>query len=127
MHERVLGDNYTFNNNYQGNTNYNNDTNASYNYSNYSHDNYRTFQNFIKVVNSQEDYNKEGRTNAIPIITYHNIVNGSASYQKLKLPITTDVGLFEQEMKYLHFNDFRVISSKDIGYDQNTKYLYIKN
>jgi peptidoglycan/xylan/chitin deacetylase (PgdA/CDA1 family) len=127
MHERVLVDNYTFNKNYQGNNNYNPYSNANYYYSNYSHDNYRTLQNFIKVVNTQEDYNKGGRINAIPIITYHKIVNGTAPYEKLKIPITTDVGLFEQEMKYLHDNGFRVISLKDIGYDQNTKYLYIKN
>src|ERR687888_2528019 len=89
-------------------------------YTNYSHDNYQTLQNFIKVVNSQEDNNKGGQINAIPIITYHNIVNGPAAYENP--PITTDIGLFEQEMKYLHDNTFRVLSLKDIGYDQNTKF-----
>jgi hypothetical protein len=79
MHERVLGDNYTFNNNYQGNTNYNNDTNASYYYSNYSHDNYRTLQNFIKVVNSQEDSTDNSFNFSYRLVTvFVNIVGSLA-------------------------------------------------
>ncbi len=123
-HERILGDNNTFTNNYRENYNYNNYNNASY-YINYLHDNKQTLQNFIKVVNSPQDFNKRGKINAIPIITYHKIVNGTAPYGNL--PITIDIALFDLEMKYLHDNSFRVISLKDIGYDESNKYLYIKN
>jgi len=38
----------------------------------------------------------------------------------------TDINLFDQEMKYLHDNGFKVISMSDIGYNENTKYMYIK-
>jgi hypothetical protein len=122
MHEYIIGDNHTFSDNYR--KWYAPKYTSAY-YTNYSHDNYQTLQNFIKVVNSQEDNNKGGQINAIPIFTYHSIVNGPAAYENP--PITTDIGLFEQEMKYLHDNSFRVLSLKDIGYDQNTKFLYIKN
>jgi peptidoglycan/xylan/chitin deacetylase (PgdA/CDA1 family) len=126
MHERIVGGNYTSSTNYHGSNNYgyNNDKIIKY-YINYSHDNYQTLSNFIKVVNSQENYNKGGRINAIPIITYHNIVNDTVPYAKNPL-ITTDIGLFKEEMKYLHDNGFRVITLNNIGYDQSTKYLYIK-
>lgn len=97
MHERVLDDNFTFESNYRGNDNFNNyNTSASY-YGNYSQDNSRTLDNFIDVVNFQNFYNdihNHNNTNAISIITYHNIVNGIAPFEKGKLPITTDLDLF---------------------------------
>jgi hypothetical protein len=34
--------------------------------------------------------------------------------------------LFDQEMKYLHDNGFKVITMSDIGYNENTKYMYLK-
>jgi hypothetical protein len=88
MHEPVLGDNYTFTIN-QGILIIIMITTPVIIII-ITHDNYRTLQNFIKVVNSQEDYNKGGRINAIPIIIYHNIVNDSAPYQKIKPAITID-------------------------------------
>jgi len=30
-------------------------------------------------------------------------------------------------MKYLHDNGIRVITMSDLGYDQNSKYLYVRN
>ena len=56
---------------------------------------------------------------AIPIIAYHDI-----DYDKEM--DSTDINLFDQEMKYLHDNGFKVIKMSDLGYDENTKYLYIK-
>jgi hypothetical protein len=29
-------------------------------------------------------------------------------------------------MKYLHDNDFRVITMQDLGYEENTNYLYVR-
>jgi hypothetical protein len=41
------------------------------------------------------------------------------------IPTDTSVNLFEAEMKYLHDNDFKVITMKDLVYIQNTKTLSI--
>jgi hypothetical protein len=35
--------------------------------------------------------------------------------------------LFDKEMKYLHDNNVRVITMSDLGYNENSKYLYIRN
>jgi hypothetical protein len=40
---------------------------------------------------------------------------------------STDVDLFNAEMKYLHDNGFKVFTMSDLGYDENSNYLYIKN
>lgn len=139
MHERVTGDNFKFNDNFRGNDNVNIYVNPKSYYGNYSRDNDKTFENFIKVVESQTKYNRgissdnNGNSNnntdginAIPIITYHDIINGTVPFKKGNLQITTDLGLFKQEMKYLHDNGFNVITLKDIGYNPVKKYLYIK-
>lgn len=34
--------------------------------------------------------------------------------------------LFENEMKYLHDNKFRVITMKDLDYEEENDYLYIE-
>jgi peptidoglycan/xylan/chitin deacetylase (PgdA/CDA1 family) len=79
------------------------------------------FQRFVQEVNSQQVYNnnKNGVIDAIPIIAYHDI-----DYDKAI--DSTDVNLFDQEMKYLHDNGFKVITMADIGYDENSKRMYIK-
>jgi peptidoglycan/xylan/chitin deacetylase (PgdA/CDA1 family) len=85
--------------------------------------------NFIQFVNSQTAYNPikadtpGGTENilAVPIIVYHNI-DPSSSEGKL----TTNVGLFEREMRYLHDNGFKTVTMADIGYNQSSNYLYIK-
>jgi hypothetical protein len=127
MHTRVLGENFGFENNSRGNDNINIYLDSASYYGNYSQDNFRTFDNFVKVVNIQKIYNKGNEEiNAIPIITYHNVVNGNAPFESGKLPITTDKELFEHEMKYLHDNGFNVITLKDIGYNPDKKYLFIR-
>ena len=77
--------------------------------------------NFIKIVNSQNKYNKNGNIQAIPIIIYHR------AGDKQGVDYNTDLKLFEKEMKYLHDNNFRVITMKDLGYEKRTNYLYIKS
>ena len=75
---------------------------------------------FIEVVNSQLEYNKDGSINAIPIIMYHDI--GDDNEEAI-----TNVDLFGKEMKYLHDNDFRVITISDLSYDENNHNLYVKD
>jgi len=74
---------------------------------------------FIEVVNSQSQYNKKGAINAVPIIMYHDIGNSDGS--------VTSKDLFEKEMKYLHDNNFHVITMSDLSYDENNDYLYVKD
>lgn len=75
---------------------------------------------FIQVVNSQKEYNKDGTTIAIPIIIYHRAGDGDAANYN------TNMELFEKEMKYLHENNFRVITMKDLDYEEENDYLYVK-
>jgi peptidoglycan/xylan/chitin deacetylase (PgdA/CDA1 family) len=78
------------------------------------------FNKFVQLLNNQTYFNKNGTINAIPILTYHNI-----DYSKNQ-DYHTNVGLFDAEMKYLHDNGFKVLTMNDLGYDENSKYLYVK-
>jgi peptidoglycan/xylan/chitin deacetylase (PgdA/CDA1 family) len=86
----------------------------------YSHDDAQIFQKFVQLVTSQATFNKDGTINAIPIIGYHNIEDDKAI-------TSTDISLFDAEMKYLHDNGFKVLTMADLGYDENRNYLYVKN
>ena len=86
----------------------------------YLHDDTQIFEKFVELVNSQTNYNKDGKINAIPIIGYHNIEDDDAI-------TSTHVSLFAAEMKYLHDNGFKVLTMSDLGYDENKNYLYVKN
>jgi peptidoglycan/xylan/chitin deacetylase (PgdA/CDA1 family) len=85
----------------------------------YSHNDTQIFSRFVELVNSQANFNKNGITNAVPIIGYHDIDNN-------KTITSTDVSLFDSEMKYLHDNGFKVLTMSDLGYDENKNYLYVK-
>jgi polysaccharide deacetylase len=85
----------------------------------YKYNDAAIFQRFIQEVNSQQASNKNGGIDAIPIIAYHDI-------DEEKAIDSTDTNLFDQEMKYLHDNGFKVMPMSDIGYNENTKYMYIK-
>ena len=86
----------------------------------YLHNDQIIFQKFVGEVNSGINFNnKKGTVDAIPIIAYHSIDNNGDPY-------STDVNLFETEMKYLHDNGFKVIPMSDLGYDEGTKSMYIK-
>jgi hypothetical protein len=72
-------------------------------------------------VNTQSEYNLDGTIRAIPIIIYHRADDNEAG------DYNTHIKLFEEEMKYLHDNNFRVITMKDLAYQEKTDYLYIKS
>ena len=78
---------------------------------------------FIEVVNSQSTYNTDGTINAIPIIIWHRIDNSGVGDPE---QYATTIDLFEKEIKYLHDNGFKVLTMADIGYDENSNYLYLK-
>jgi peptidoglycan/xylan/chitin deacetylase (PgdA/CDA1 family) len=79
----------------------------------------RIFDEFLKVVNRQQDFNNSSQSvTAIPIIIYHNI-------NDTKAPYTTTTNLFQREIKYLHDNGFRVLTMSNLKFDNNSKYLYI--
>ncbi|MFL6318224.1 MAG: hypothetical protein ACJ73C_16015, partial [Nitrososphaeraceae archaeon] len=56
------------------------------------------------------------------ILGYHNIDNNLTLSKD-----AIDIALFDKEMKYLHDNGFKVLTMADLGYDENSKNLYIKN
>ncbi|MFL6420719.1 MAG: hypothetical protein ACJ71P_15125, partial [Nitrososphaeraceae archaeon] len=85
----------------------------------YLHNDTQIFQTFVELIDSQTNYNKNGTINAVPIIGYHDIDNK-------KTITSTDVNLFDAEMKYLHDSGFKVFTMSDLGYDENSKILYIK-
>jgi len=85
----------------------------------YSHNDTQIFDKFVQLVDSQTNYNKNGIINAVPIIGYHDIDNN-------RTITSTDVSLFAAEMKYLHDNGFKVLTMSDLGYNENSKYMYIK-
>jgi peptidoglycan/xylan/chitin deacetylase (PgdA/CDA1 family) len=83
------------------------------------------FSQFIKEVNLQSLYNKNGCIQAIPIVVYHNfLVDNNHTY--LSTDSFTDVNLFDYEMKYLHDNGFVVLKMSDLGFNPVSNYLYIK-
>ncbi len=62
---------------------------------------------FVEVVESQSEYNANGKIKAIPVLVYHNIGHESSEY-------TTSIDLFESEMNYLKENGFKVIGLSDL-------------
>jgi peptidoglycan/xylan/chitin deacetylase (PgdA/CDA1 family) len=91
----------------------------------HSYDNSQMLQIFIADVNSQLKFNQGGIIKAIPIVIYHNFVTyPDVSYSKDAADTT--VNLFDQEMKYLHDNGFRVLTMANLGYDTSTNSLYVK-
>jgi peptidoglycan/xylan/chitin deacetylase (PgdA/CDA1 family) len=85
----------------------------------YDNDN-KLYEEFVNVVNSQENFNGDGIIRAIPIIAYHNLDYG------YRTPDSTNVNLFDAEMKYLYDNGFTVLTMADLGYDESTHQLYIR-
>jgi peptidoglycan/xylan/chitin deacetylase (PgdA/CDA1 family) len=83
------------------------------------------FQKFIQQVNSQVPYNNNGKINAIPIITYHDLTYNIQDYNKAGTTIT--VPLFDQEMQYLHDNGFKVLLLNQFGFDPTNNVFYLKN
>lgn len=84
-----------------------------------SYDDPALYDRFIEVVNSQFDYNKNGTIKAIPIIIYHRAGDQNIDY-------STNLDLFNKEMKYLHGGNFTVLAMANLAYDTKTNDLYIK-
>jgi hypothetical protein len=85
-----------------------------------SHNDLKTFEMFVDEVNIQDKYNKvNGPILAVPLVAYHMIDNK-------KTPYSTDVTLFDREMRYLQDNSFKVLTVNDLGYDTKNNFLYIK-
>jgi peptidoglycan/xylan/chitin deacetylase (PgdA/CDA1 family) len=86
-----------------------------------------SLDNFIRIVNSESKYNRNGIVNAIPIIVYHQIGSegGGGGIDNGGEGQGTDVNLFAQEMKYLHDNGFAVLTMANLRYNQNDNSLYI--
>src|ERR687888_132622 len=103
----------------------NGDTGICTNVDRREYDNAQMFQKFVTAVSSQYSFNKDGIARAIPIIVYHTIVN-YPDLSDSNRPIDTTLNLFDAEMKYLHDNGFKVITMSDLGYDENSKSLYIR-
>jgi hypothetical protein len=96
----------------------------------YRDNNTKILDIFIEVVNSQTQFNSNGMINAIPIIVYHNVdhENNSPNVSPDWLDSSTiDVNLFDSKMKYLYDNEFQVLTMSDLGYNQTSNKLYIKN
>ena len=96
----------------------------------YRDNNTKMLDIFIEVVNSQTQFSGNGTINAIPIIVYHNVdhENNSPNVSPDWLDSSTiDVNLFDSKMKYLYDNEFQVLTMSDLGYNQTSNKLYIKN
>jgi peptidoglycan/xylan/chitin deacetylase (PgdA/CDA1 family) len=104
------------------------------------------FKRFVETVDGQDKYNNDSddhdeddRVNtvkAIPIITWNNIINYTAKEEGQSQLVgnieqhpytTTSIDLFEEEIKYLYDNGFKVITMADLAYDENTNNLNIKD
>jgi hypothetical protein len=73
-------------------------------------------------LNSNNSNNNTPTINSVLILGYHNIDNNQTASKD-----TIDIALFNKEMKYLHDNGVKVITMSDLGYDENSKYLYVRN
>jgi peptidoglycan/xylan/chitin deacetylase (PgdA/CDA1 family) len=89
----------------------------------------KIFYWFIQAINNQLQYNSNGTINAVPIIVYHNVdyKNNSSNTSPAWLDSTIDVNLLDSQMKYLHDNGVKVLTMSDLGYNQTSNELYIKN
>jgi peptidoglycan/xylan/chitin deacetylase (PgdA/CDA1 family) len=85
-----------------------------------SFNNAKIFSDFVKLVNSQSNYNQVGKLNAVPLITFHNVELTT------NRPYSTNAILFDQLMKYLHDNGFKVLTFKQLGYNTQTNTFYLK-
>ncbi len=79
------------------------------------------FSDFVKIVNSQIKYNNGRTINAVPLVTFHNVLPLGSK------PYSTNVAIFDQLMKYLHDNGFRVLSMNNLVYDAKNNAFYIKS
>jgi len=92
----------------------------------YKHNSSKILPEFIKAINSQTIFNNNGEITAIPILVYHNIDYINENIDLDWFDSTTDINLFDKEMKFLHDNNIAVLSMDDLGYNQTSKHLFLK-
>jgi hypothetical protein len=83
------------------------------------------FYRFANLVNREgilNSNNSAAPINSVLILGYHNINNTQTTQRD-----AMDTFLFDKEMKYLHDNSVKVITMSDLGYDENNRYLYVRN
>ena len=86
----------------------------------------RIFDRFVSLVNREGMLNSNNNAtpiNSILILGYHDIDNNNQTISKDSIDIT----LFDKKMKYLYDNNVRIITMSDLGYDENSNYLYLRN
>jgi peptidoglycan/xylan/chitin deacetylase (PgdA/CDA1 family) len=85
-----------------------------------SFNNTKIFSEFVNIVNIQSSYNQGGKINAIPLLIFHNVAPITTR------PYNTNAELFDQMMKYLYENHFRVLTYKQLEYNTQTNTFYLK-
>ena len=83
------------------------------------------FYRFANLVNREGILNSNNNAaliNSVLILGYHNLNNTQTTQRD-----AMDTSLFDKEMKYLHDNSVKVITMSDLGYDENNRYLYVRN
>jgi hypothetical protein len=85
------------------------------------------FNRFANLVYREGILNSNSNSNAMPInsvliLGYDNIDNNQTTQRDVM-----DIALFDKEMKYLHDNGVKVITLSNLGYDENSNYLYVRN
>ncbi|MFY9796685.1 MAG: hypothetical protein WAJ93_13440, partial [Candidatus Nitrosopolaris sp.] len=84
-----------------------------------SFNNTKIFSDFVKLVNSQNTYNQGRKINAVPLIIYHNVAFIA------NRPYYTNAGLFDQLMKYLYENHFKVLTYEHLGFNTHVNTFYL--
>ncbi|HYA82495.1 MAG TPA: hypothetical protein VEH06_03465 [Candidatus Bathyarchaeia archaeon] len=84
-----------------------------------SFDNTKIFSDFVKLANSQSTYNQGGRIKVVPLLIFHNVD------WVTNRPYNTNVALFDQLMKYLYENHFKVLTYKQLGYNTEANTFYL--
>ena len=84
-----------------------------------SFNNTKIFSDFVKLVNSQNTYNQGRKINAVPLIIFHNVALIA------NRPYYTNAGLFDQLMKYLYENHFKVLTYEHLGFNTHVNTFYL--
>jgi hypothetical protein len=80
---------------------------------------------FIQEVNLQEKYNRNGYISAIPIMVFYDFVQDKNMVYTSDKSFT-DIGLFSDQMNYLHDNGFTILKMSDLAYNPINNYIYVK-
>lgn len=83
------------------------------------------FKRFTEIINSQSNYNRN-EINALPVLVYHDLIFENITEYKHDT-FTIDKSLFHKEIEYLYNNNFRILTMNDLGYNECTNQLYIKD